>query len=189
MTYNRIVLASASPRRREILTQIGLTFDVIPAKGEELVESVNADEVVLKLSRDKAVEVAALCDVNTLVIGSDTVVALNNAILGKPKDRTEAFNMISSLRNGCHSVYTGVTIVLGEVVRSFVSETKVYVYDMTDEEIYSYIDSGDCYDKAGGYGIQGLFARYVEKIDGDYLNVVGLPVSRLMQEIKKVEVL
>lgn len=189
MKYNRIVLASASPRRREILTQIGLTFDVIPAKGEELVESVNANDVVLKLSMDKAVEVAGLCDSKTLVIGSDTVVALDNTILGKPKDRAEAFNMISSLRNGCHSVYTGVTIVLGEVVRSFVSETKVYVYDMTDEEIYSYIDSGDCYDKAGGYGIQGLFARYVEKIDGDYLNVVGLPVSRLMQEIKKVEVL
>ena len=133
MKYNRIVLASASPRRREILTQIGLTFDVIPAKGEELVESVNANDVVLKLSMDKAVEVAGLCDSKTLVIGSDTVVALDNTILGKPKDRAEAFNMISSLRNGCHSVYTGVTIVLGEVVRSFVSETKVYVYDMTDE--------------------------------------------------------
>ncbi len=186
MTYNRIVLASASPRRREILTQIGLSFDVIPAKGEEVVNSSDAAEVVLKLSNDKAMEIAGNCNADVLVVGADTVVALNNRILGKPKNREEAFNMISSLRNGCHSVYTGVTIVLGEVVRSFVSETKVYVYDMTDEEIYSYIDSGDCYDKAGGYGIQGLFARYVEKIDGDYLNVVGLPVSRLMQEIKKV---
>lgn len=187
MTYDRIVLASASPRRREILTRIGLSFEVIPAKGEEVVNSSDAAEVVLKLSKDKAVEIAGQCGEDVLVIGADTVVALNNRILGKPKDREEAFNMISSLRNRAHSVYTGVTIVLGEVVRSFVSETRVYVYDMTDEEIYSYIDSGDCYDKAGGYGIQGLFARYVEKIDGDYLNVVGLPVSRLMQEIKKVE--
>ncbi len=187
MAYNRIVLASASPRRREILTQIGLEFDVIPAKGEEVVSSTEASEAVLKLSEDKAFEVAGQCAADTLVIGADTVVAVNNRILGKPKDRDDAFNMISGLRNGCHSVYTGVTIVLGERIRSFVAETRVYVYDMTDEEIYDYIDSGDCYDKAGGYGIQGLFARYVEKIDGDYLNVVGLPASKLVQEIKKLE--
>ena len=186
MKFDRVVLASASPRRREILTQVGMVFDVIPAKGEEVINSVNADEVVMKLSGDKALEVAALCDKNTLVIGADTVVALDNRILGKPKDRNEAFEMISKLRNDCHSVYTGVTIVCGDIVKSFVSETKVYVYDMTDEEIYAYIDTGDCYDKAGGYGIQGNFAQYVEKIDGDYFNVVGLPISSLMHEIKKM---
>ena len=162
MRFDRIVLASASPRRREILKQVGLEFDIIPAQGEEIIDSDKADEIVMKLSHDKALEVSGLCGENTLVIGADTVVAVNNRILGKPADRDEAFRMISGLRNSFHSVYTGVTIIYNDIVRSFVSETKVYVYDMTDEEIYEYIDSGDCYDKAGGYGIQGYFAQYVE---------------------------
>lgn len=186
MRFDRIVLASASPRRREILKQVGLEFDIIPAQGEEIIDSDKADEIVMKLSHDKALEVSGLCGENTLVIGADTVVAVNNRILGKPADRDEAFRMISGLRNSFHSVYTGVTIIYNDIVRSFVSETKVYVYDMTDEEIYEYIDTGDCYDKAGGYGIQGYFAQYVEKIEGDYFNVVGLPVSRLVKEIKSI---
>ena len=186
MRFDRIVLASASPRRREILKQVGLEFDIIPAQGEEIIDSDKADEIVMKLSHDKALEVSGLCGENTLVIGADTVVAVNNRILGKPDDRDEAFRMISGLRNSFHSVYTGVTIIYNDIVRSFVSETKVYVYDMTDEEIYEYIDTGDCYDKAGGYGIQGYFAQYVEKIEGDYFNVVGLPVSRLVKEIKSI---
>ena len=186
MRFDRIVLASASPRRREILKQVGLEFDIIPAQGEEIIDSDKADEIVMKLSHDKALEVSGLCGENTLVIGADTVVAVNNRILGKPADRDEAFRMISGLRNSFHSVYTGVTIIYNDIVRSFVSETKVYVYDMTDEEIYEYIDTGDCYDKAGGYGIQGYFAQYVEKIEGDYFNVVGLPVSRLVKEMKSI---
>lgn len=186
MRFDRIVLASASPRRREILKQVGLNFDVIPAKGEEIINSDRADEIVMKLSHDKALEVSGLCGENTLVIGADTVVAVDNRILGKPADREAAFRMISGLRNSYHSVYTGVTIIYNDIVRSFVSETKVYVYDMTDEEIYEYIDTGDCYDKAGGYGIQGYFAQYVEKIEGDYFNVVGLPVSRLIKEMKSI---
>lgn len=186
MRFDRIVLASASPRRREILKQVGLEFDIIPAQGEEIIDSDKADEIVMKLSHDKALEVSGLCGENTLVIGADTVVAVNNRILGKPADRDEAFRMISGLRNSFHSVYTGVTIIYNDIVRSFVSETKVYVYDMTDEEIYEYIDTGDCYDKAGGYGIQGYFAQYVEKIEGDYFNVVGLPVSRLIKEMKSI---
>lgn len=186
MRFNRIVLASASPRRREILKQVGMDFDIIPAQGEEVIDSDKADEMVMKLSHDKALEVSRLCEEDTLVIGADTVVAIDNMILGKPADREAAFEMISGLRNRYHSVYTGVTIIYNDIIRSFVSETKVYVYDMTDEEVYEYIDTGDCYDKAGGYGIQGYFAKYVEKIEGDYFNVVGLPVSRLIREIKNL---
>ena len=127
MRFDRIVLASASPRRREILKQIGLEFDIIPAQGEEMVDSDRADEVVMKLSHDKALEVSGLCDANTLVIGADTVVAVDNRILGKPANREAAFRMISGLRNRHHSVYTGVTIIYNDIIRSFVSETKVYV--------------------------------------------------------------
>lgn len=184
MRFDRIVLASASPRRRELLKQVGIEFEVIPSQGEEIIDSDRADEIVKKLSNDKALEVSRKCGENTLVIGADTVVAVNNKILGKPADREEAFRMISGLRNGYHSVYTGVTLIYNEIVKSFVVETKVYVYDMSDEEVYEYIDTNDCYDKAGGYGIQGYFARYVEKIEGDYYNVVGLPVSRLIKEMK-----
>ena len=186
MRFDRIVLASASPRRREILKQVGLEFDIIPAQGEEIIDSDKVEEIVMKLSHDKAYEVSRLCLENTLVIGADTVVAMDNKILGKPADRETAFRMISGLRNRCHSVYTGVTIIYNDIVKSFVSETKVYVYDMTDEEVYEYVDTGDCYDKAGGYGIQGYFAQYVEKIEGDYFNVVGLPISRLIKEMKSI---
>ncbi len=186
MRFDRIVLASASPRRREILKQVGLEFDIIPAQGEEIIDSDKVEEIVMKLSHDKAYEVNRQCSENTLVIGADTVVAMDNKILGKPSDRETAFRMISGLRNRSHSVYTGVTIIYNDIVKSFVSETKVYVYDMTDEEVYEYIDTGDCYDKAGGYGIQGYFAQYVEKIEGDYFNVVGLPISRLIKEMKSI---
>lgn len=187
MKYNKVVLASASPRRKEILSQVGVEFEIIPACGEEVITSDLPMDVVKELSCQKAIEVKDKCQANTLVIGADTVVALDNQILGKPKDFEEAFNMISSYRNRCHSVYTGVTIVLDDIVKSFVEETKVHVGDITDEEIKEYILTGDCYDKAGGYGVQGFFSQYVTGIEGDYFNVVGLPISRLMREIKGLE--
>jgi septum formation protein len=187
MKYNRIVLASASPRRREILSQVGVSFDIIPACGEEIITSNIPSEVVKELSLQKAKEVSLQCPKDTLVIGADTVVALDDKILGKPGNYDEAFSMLSALKNRSHSVYTGVALVLDGEVRSFVSETKVYVYDMTDEEIDEYIQTKDCFDKAGSYGIQGFFSQYVEKIEGDYFNVVGLPISLLIHEIKKME--
>ena len=187
MKYSRVILASASPRRKEILTQVGVKFDIIPAVGDEIITSTVPVDVVKELSRAKALEVAENCEKDALIIGADTVVALEDVILGKPKDYDEAFHMISSIKNRCHSVFTGVTIVCNGRISCFVSETKVYVYDMTDKEIDEYICTNDCYDKAGGYGIQGFFSQYVERIEGDYFNVVGLPVSRLMQEIKNLE--
>ena len=188
MKFSKIILASASPRRKELLAQVGFEFDIIAAKGEEVVTSDIPNQVVMELSSQKAKEVAANQPANTLVIGADTVVALGNKILGKPKNYDEAFDMIFSFKNGTHSVFTGVTLVCNDVVKSFYVETIVHVYDMSKEEIDEYIASGDCYDKAGGYGIQGYFSRYVKGIEGDYFNVVGLPVSRLVQEIKKMEV-
>lgn len=188
MNFSKIILASASPRRKELLAQVGFEFDIIVAKGEEVVTSDIPNQVVMELSAQKAKEVAANAPKDALVIGADTVVALGNKILGKPKNYEEAFDMISSFKNGSHSVFTGVTLVCNDVVKSFYVETIVHVYDMTKEEIDEYILSGDCYDKAGAYGVQGYFSRYVKGIEGDYFNVVGLPVSRLVQEIKKMEV-
>lgn len=188
-----VVLASGSPRRKELLEQVGVSFSVMPAKGTEIIRSAVPSEAVLALSRDKAAETAAKCRAGTLIIGADTVVACENRILGKPEDEEHALKMLRLLRNGCHSVYTGVTIIYKgtkrDTVRQFVSETKVTVYDMSDEEMIAYIATGEPMDKAGAYGIQGRFAAYVKQIEGDYYNVVGLPVSRLLQEVKEMEAL
>ena len=189
---HKIILASASPRRRELLKLADLEFTVQPSTGEEVIKETLPDKVVMQLSKDKAMEIAAVSEYGTVIIGADTVVAAGDKILGKPKDREDAFKMISGLRNQSHSVYTGVTLVYhgaqGDVISNFACETKVYVYDMTDEEIWSYIETGEPMDKAGAYGIQGRFAEYVSHIEGDYNNVVGLPLSALLQEAKKMEV-
>ncbi len=183
-----IVLASASPRRSELLSQVGLTYRVIPSNMEELIADTDPKLVVLGLSKDKALEVANRQNDNVLVIGADTVVCYKDRILGKPETEEEAYSMIQILNNDCHSVYTGVTIVDTKPsknrVKSFVEETKVYVKDMSDQDIWNYISTGESMDKAGAYGIQGRFAEYITGIQGDYNNVVGLPISRLLYEIK-----
>ena len=188
----RIVLASGSPRRRELMEQIGIRTEVMPSPVEERVTSDIPDQVVLELSGQKAEDVAEKTEGrDVLVIGADTVVASEGRILGKPGSVAEAGEMIASLAGKCHQVYTGVTLIYrdpsGEMRRkAFAERTDVYVYPMDEEEIRGYAGCGEPMDKAGAYGIQGRFAAYVEKIDGDYNNVVGLPVGRLYQEIKEL---
>lgn len=188
----RIILASGSPRRRELMEQIGIRAEVMPSSVEERVTSDIPDQVVLELSGQKAEDVAEKTEGrDVLVIGADTVVASEGRILGKPGSVAEAGEMIASLAGKCHQVYTGVTLIYrdpsGEMRRkAFAERTDVYVYPMDEEEIRGYAGCGEPMDKAGAYGIQGRFAAYVEKIDGDYNNVVGLPVGRLYQEIKEL---
>lgn len=186
----RLVLASASPRRRELLAQIGMMPEIIPSTIEEKITVSEPEEVVLELSRQKAMDVASGREPETLVIGADTVVAAGGRILGKPVDHEQAKEMISLLAGGTHQVYTGVTLVYcgktGEQIKSFVEKTNVYVYPMTEKEILEYANSEEPLDKAGAYGIQGKFAAFIKGIDGDYNNVVGLPVGRVYQEIKKL---
>lgn len=181
----RIILASASPRRNELLRQIGIEPEIIPSQVEECVTLVKPEEVVMELSAQKAEEVAGrVSDQNAVVIGSDTVVSIDGTILGKPADRAEAEAMLRHLQGRSHQVYTGVTLICGGKKRTFASETEVEVYPMTEEEIADYIDSGDCMDKAGAYGIQGRFAAHIKGVRGSYTNVVGLPVGRVYQELK-----
>lgn len=203
------ILASASPRRMELLRQIGLEAEVIPSQVEEEVTSKKPEEVVIGLSFQKAGEVAARVagqkrigktmdtdgrtaegdtakEVLTVVIGSDTVVSSEGRILGKPRDREEAIAMLRSIQGKSHTVYTGVTLLCGTHRRSFAEETLVEVYPMTEEEIAAYADSGDSLDKAGAYGIQGQFAAYIKGIKGSYPNVMGLPIGRLYQELKQL---
>ena len=189
----KIILASASPRRRELLGQIGIGFEVRISNVEERVTTVEPAAVVEELSRQKAEAVYASLEADVedvLVVGADTVVALEGQILGKPSDPEQAAEMLRRLAGNIHGVYTGVTLLYrsgsGMVQRRvFHESTKVEFFPMTEEEIRRYVQSGECMDKAGAYGIQGLFARYVKKIEGAYNNVVGLPVGRLYQEAKE----
>lgn len=200
---SQIILASQSPRRKELLEQIGLEFEICPAKGEEIITKTIPEEVVMELSKQKAEEIAALVssfgenhkEITTpsdiLVIGADTVVAYDGKILGKPVDEADAKCMLTMLSGNTHSVFTGVTLVLidksgraGELV--FYEKTDVKMHPMSEEEIDRYIATGEPMDKAGSYGIQGKCAIYIEKIDGDYNNVVGLPISRIYQELKNI---
>ena len=208
----RLVLASASPRRRELLSQIGLEFTVMPSTKEENAKTTEAGALVQELSRQKAVDIWEQLSggqgqnpdadqeqiseetqepnlngkrqPELLVIGADTVVCCEGKILGKPHSREAAAEMLTALQGRSHEVYTGVTLYSQSETVTFFECTQVEFYPMTEAEISDYIDSKEPMDKAGAYGIQGLGARFVKDIRGDYNNVVGLPVGRLYQEMK-----
>ena len=186
----KLILASQSPRRSELLRQIGLSFTVQVSQVEEKITEEDPRLAVQELARQKAAAVAAGQEPGTLVIGADTVVVLEGKILGKPKDFQEACRMLEMLQGRDHLVYTGVALleVSGEGIREklFSQETRVRLYPMSQEEIRWYVSTGEPMDKAGAYGIQGQCARFVEGIEGDYYNVVGLPVGRLYQELKEM---
>lgn len=185
-----IILASASPRRRELLDTVGIPFSVCPSQGEEQIRGSSPKEVVEELSEQKAREVFLKTSGEVLVIGADTVVAAEGNILGKPKNRKEAIQMLKKLQGASHEVYTGVTMLSrdenGEQQKTFHVMTAVEFYPMSEEEIESYVDTGEPMDKAGAYGIQGKAGIFVKEIRGDYNNVVGLPVARLYQELKQI---
>ena len=193
----RIVLASASPRRRELLSQIGVEFEVKPADGEERIISTEPSKVVEELSGQKAMFTAKALEKENghvpegcIVLGADTIVSYEGRILGKPSDREDAIQMLSMLQGNTHQVYTGVTVLKEKQgswkFHTFFECTDVIFYPVTREEIVEYVNSGDPMDKAGSYGIQGAWGAYVKGIRGDYNNVVGLPVARLIYETKKI---
>ena len=180
-----LILASASPRRKEILTQIELPFSVVVSQVEEHIPDAPPVEIVQALARQKAEAVAA-GHPEALVLGADTIVVLNGAIMGKPKDRADARRMIEHLQGRSHEVYTGVAICCPETgCITFAEQTTVTVRPMEKLEIERYLDTKEPYDKAGAYAVQGIFARYIERLDGDFYNVMGLPASRIYQELKK----
>lgn len=179
----KLILASGSPRRRELLEQAGISFEVVKRDAEEIITKTEAGEIVEELSRCKAQTVAEKYPQRT-VLGSDTIVVLDGEVLGKPKDEDDARRMLRALQGRTHQVYTGVTLMRGDQIHSFHEKTDVHVYPMTEAEIDTYVRSGDCMDKAGAYGIQGSFAVHIKGICGDYYTVMGLPVGRLWQELK-----
>lgn len=177
-----IILASQSPRRRELMALTDLEFIVKPSDADENVtQNLSPKETVEFLSLKKAL---ALKNENDIIIGADTVVSIDGKILGKPKDEKDAYNMLKILSGRTHSVYTGVTVIKNERTETFSCETKVTFYPISDEEIKDYVKTGEPLDKAGAYGIQLKGGLFVEKIEGDYNNVVGLPIARLLKILK-----
>lgn len=174
-----VILASASPRRQELLRYIVPDFKVIPADVDESIpENIDVSDVAQYLACKKAEHIGKICP-DSLVIGSDTVVVVGDEILGKPSDEKEAYDMLSKLSGKVHRVITGVCLVQGDRKESFSQETKVRFYELDESEILGYIKTGDPMDKAGAYGIQGEGCVLVEGIEGDFFTVMGLPVARL----------
>ena len=192
----RVILASGSPRRKELLEQVGVSFEISVADGEEIITRKLPWEIVEELSLQKATEVAKRYEVEagvaeqTVVIGADTIVAYGEEIMGKPKSEEMAKEMLRKLQDGSHQVYTGVTLIImtaeGRQVVTFHEKTDVVMYPMSEAQIEAYVATKEPMDKAGSYAIQGKCAAYVKGICGDYNNVVGLPVARLMQELFKL---
>lgn len=179
-----LILASSSPRRKELLENLQIPFTTVSSDVDENFDpELKPEEVVMELSLRKANFIARQYP-SSFVIGSDTVVVHNNSILGKPRNRDEAFLMLKKLSGVTHSVYTGVAIVAPSVERKFYEKTDVLFWELSDEEINAYLDTGEPFDKAGAYGIQGFGSLLVKKIEGDYFSVVGLPVARTIRELK-----
>lgn len=195
----KLILASQSPRRKELLKMLGLEFEIKVSDCEEIITDNEPKKVTMELARQKAMAVAS--DLNkqkneemVVVIGADTVVAVGDEILGKPKDKDDARRMIDKISGTGHQVYTGVALVLvknGQIdcISQFYEKTEVEVAKMSETEIEDYIGTAEPYDKAGGYGIQGTFGKFVKGIRGDYNNVVGLPVCRLYNELKNCDII
>lgn len=179
----KIILASASPRRQELLKYVTPEFDVIPADVDEaLPEGISAEKSAEYLAVKKAEHIALIYP-ESVVIGSDTVVITDGEILGKPSDEKDAERMLRLLSGKTHTVVTGVCISRGKLKKSFSQETRVKFYPLTEKEIHDYIATGDPMDKAGAYGIQGEGCVLIEGIEGDFFTVMGLPAARLKREL------
>lgn len=184
-----IVLASASPRRQELLKLLCENFQIITADIDETVcDDEKASQAVERLSLNKALAVKEKCTFEDVIISADTVVSINDKIIGKPENRAQAIEYLFALSGRAHQVFTGVTVMRGDKVETKSVRTDVVFRRLEEKEIEAYVDLNQSYDKAGGYGIQGAAAAFVQEINGDYFNVVGLPVSALCGMLRAVGV-
>ena len=189
----RIILASKSPRRRELMDLAEFNYEILPSNSEEVWDdSLTIEENSKNLGYQKAKSVFDNTQGDRAVIGSDTIVVVDGEVMGKPKDREDAIRMIRKLQGNRHSVFTSLSVIIEEKgeVKEYkeVIESYVYVKSMEDSEIINYIDTYDVYDKAGAYAIQSKFSVYIEKIEGDYFSIIGLPINRLYDIFKENEI-
>lgn len=182
---NKIILASQSPRRKELLSLLGLEYDAIPADIDEQIDPSNdLVKEIEKLSYQKANHIYSNHK-DCLVIGADTIVKINNEVLGKPKNYDDASKMLHMLSNNTHEVVTGVTIIVDDKIETFSSIANVTFYPLTDREIDEYIKTNEPMDKAGAYAIQGIGAKFIKTIDGDFYTIMGLPIAELYHRLIK----
>lgn len=183
----KIILASASPRRKELLTTAGVEFEVLVSEADETVpEGTAPKDAAIMTAEKKALAVAESCR-DSIVIGADTIVVIDGKILGKPKDEADAADMLRTLSGREHDVITGVCITDGEKTEKFAQVSRVRFYSLTEDEITAYVATKEPMDKAGSYGIQGRGCVLVESIEGDYFNIVGLPVAATVRVLKNFE--
>jgi septum formation protein len=179
-----LILASASPRRQELLSNAGFKFKVVPAENEEIVPKLAPEKAAVKTAESKALEVAARYP-GDVVLAADTIVFINSEIMNKPEDEADAFRMLKALSGARHTVITGVYIIKNNLAKAFYGRTSVEFHRLSDDEINAYIKTGEPFDKAGAYGIQEKGALLVKGIRGDFFNVMGLPLARTARELKK----
>ena len=182
----KIILASNSPRRKELLSGLGVDYEVktLPDVDESYPDGLSGEEIAKHIARGKAAAYRSLIQADELVITADTIVWLDGTVMGKPKDEEEAKDMLMRLSGKTHQVITGVCLTTATTQKTFATVTDVTFATLTDEEVDYYVTRYQPMDKAGSYGIQGFFGRYIEKIDGDYSNVVGLPAGAVYQHLK-----
>ena len=184
----KLILASNSPRRKEIFTLLGLSFDVAVSNNEPpLSQALGAEESAFAAAKAKAQDIFSI-NPDATVVGADTVVALNNILLGKPKSEADAIKMLRTLSGKIHDVITAVYVCSPKKQKGFIAKTKVEFYDLSDEEIESYVKTGEPMDKAGAYGIQGKALKFVKGICGDYYNVVGFPAAEFVRFMEREEI-
>ncbi|MFK5884181.1 MAG: Maf family protein [Candidatus Izemoplasma sp.] len=182
----KVILASASPRRKELLALLDLEFTVHPSNAEEIINNeLSFEDVVIDIAKIKALDISKLYP-NEYVLGFDTLVIHNNKALGKPRDEADAYKMLKELSGDTHRVLTGVCIIKGDYINTFYNDALVTFNELTDSEIEDYIKTKEPMDKAGSYGIQGHGAKFVNKVNGDFYTVMGLPISKLYHELKKL---
>lgn len=180
----KIILASQSPRRKFILENLGLKIKIIPSTCKENTDKVKADEIVMDLALQKAQDVASREKNESTIIAADTIVYLDEKILGKPKDEEEAFLMLSRLQGAWHTVYTGVAIIFNDGrICNYYEKSDVHMSAQSDDDIWKYIKSSNVLDKAGAYGIQDSACHFVDEVKGETETVIGLPINRLKQEL------
>lgn len=182
----KLILASASPRRKELLSMLNIPFVIETSEVEEIMEqNLHSSDLVMKLAEEKAFDVYKKFP-NAIVIGADTIVTYNDIKLGKPSSKEEAFKMLKMLSGNTHEVYTGVSIISESKSSNFYQCTKITFSNLSDQEINEYIETNEPMDKAGSYGIQGFGGTFVEKIDGDYFSVVGLPINKVKKKLNEL---
>ena len=183
---NKYILASKSPRRIELMEVLNVDFEVIPSQVDEIIkDGLSCEEVVIDIAFQKANDIAKKHP-DKYVLGFDTLVILDRNPLGKPVDKDDAFRMLKSLSGRSHTVFTGCAIVKGDYKDSFYSKADVTFYDMSDSEIWEYIETKEPMDKAGSYGIQAYGAKFIKEVHGDYFTIVGMPIAKLYKKIKEL---